>query len=411
MAAPATGSRAPVPTLALMGLLGLTAGIPLSLCTGTQQAWLESRGVDIRLIGLFSLTGLPYTLKVLWSPLLDRYAPPAGGRRTGWAGVALLGFAACTALLAWTDPRAGLGPAAALSTLAFFCGASADICLDAWRTETLPFRWQGPGTSLHITGYRLGMLFAQALALRLSDVADWPWVFLTTAAFVLPGALGAFTAREAAAPPGPASLRDAVLGPLAALAARRGAGETLAFMLLYKLGDNLAMLLFMPFLMQLGFTRTEIGQATRDMGLLAMVVGGVLGAWLTHRLALRTCLLLFGVGQAAAILLSYLLALSGRNLPLMWAATLVENTVFAMGSVAFLAALAALCDRGAAATQFAIFTSLSALARVFLPAPAGFLVKALGWPGYFLACALLALPGALLPLRMRRWELPRLADP
>jgi len=404
----ALANRAPVPTLALMGFLGFTAGIPLSLGTGTQQAWLESLGVDIRLIGLFSLTGLPYTVKVLWSPFLDRFAPPAGARRTGWAALALLGFAACTALLGFTEPRAGLGRAALLSGLAFFLGASTDTCLDAWRTETLPSRWQGAGSSLHITGYRLGMLCAQALALRLSDLWGWTWAFAALGATVLPGALAAFLRREPREPPRPATLREAVVRPLHAFRRRRGAGEMLAFMLLYKLGDNLAMLLFIPFLMQLGFTRSEIGRATRDMGVLAMVAGGILGAWLTHRLRLRTSLLLFGLAQAACILASAALALAGRNAPLMLGAVLLENTVFAMGSVAFMAALAAMCDTGSAATQFAFFTSLSALARVFLPSPAGYLVKALGWPGYYLACALLALPGALLALRVHRWELPGL---
>jgi PAT family beta-lactamase induction signal transducer AmpG len=399
--------RQPLP---LVGIVGFTAGIPLSLTVGTIQAWLQTVGVDIRIIGLFALAGLPYTAKFLWSPLLDRYAPPFGGHRRGWISLSLSCLALVVALLGQTDPLGRLGTVATLTCLVAFLSANADIVIDAYRAELFPGRDQGPAASLHMTGYRIGMLFAGALALWLSDHLPWRLVFVIVAAAILPGAFAILLGPEPRPQPHPGSLREAVVQPFLEFMGRPRAWEMLAFIALFKLGDTLTTILFNPFLLQIGFTGTDIAVATRSVGILALLAGGLAGGWILKGMSLKAGLWFFGLLQAAGILFSYVLALSGRSRPLLYAALAVENGIFAAGSVAYLTLIAGMCNRRNTATQFALLTSISALTRVLLPSLAGFLVKALGWADFFLLACASSLPGLLLLLRFDAWDLPGARD-
>lgn len=389
-----------------VSLLGFASGLPLLLTTTTLQAWLTTAGVGLGTVGFFALAGLPYTLKFLWSPLLDRFAIPGLPRRRGWILAAqvlllllLIGFSA-------TDPRNGLGPVAALVLGLAFISATQDIAIDAWRTEILPPRWQGLGASLNVGFYRLGMVAAGAGALVAADRFGWRWTFLALAVLMLPGLLANLAAPQPNLPPAPATLAEAVVRPLRALLARRGAAEALLFVVLYKLGDSLGLALVVPFLLKTGFTMTQVGLATKGVGVAALVAGGLLGGVLMAWWPLRRALLVFGLVQMSTCLVLLALALSGRSLPWMLAAVTFENLGYGLGTAAYTAFMMRLCDRGLAATQYALVSSLMALTRVVFASPAGKAAEILGWPAFFGLCALLALPGLLMLLRYGRWELP-----
>lgn len=403
---PSSPDSAPARALGATALLGFASGLPLLLTTTTLQAWLTTAGVDLGTVGFFALAGLPYTLKVLWSPLLDRFALPGLPRRRGWILAAqvplvllLVGFGA-------TDPKAGLGPVAALVLALAFASATQDIALDAWRTEILAPRWQGLGASLNVGFYRLGMVAAGAGALVAADSLGWRWTFLALASLMLPGLLANLLAPQPDLPPAPATLADAVARPLKALLARRGAIEVLGFVVLYKLGDSLGLALVVPFLLETGFTMTQVGLATKGIGVGALVAGGLLGGLLMAWWPLRRALFVFGLVQLSTCLVLLALALSGRSLPWMLAAVTFENLGYGLGTAAYTAFMMRLCDRGMAATQYALVSSLMALTRVVFASPAGKAAEALGWPAFFGLCALLALPGLLMLLRYDRWELP-----
>lgn len=404
-------SAAPARVLAATALLGFASGLPLLLTTTTLQAWLTTAGVDLGTVGFFALAGLPYTLKFLWSPFLDRYAIPGLPRRRGWILGAQLALAALMAGLAFARPTAGLAPVATLVLALAFASATQDIALDAWRTEVLPVRWQGLGASLHVGAYRLGMVAAGAGALVAADRWGWSWTFLALAALMLPGIAANLAAPQPDLPPAPSTLGDAVARPLRALLARRGAAEALLFVLLYKLGDSLGLALVVPFLLKTGFTMTQVGLATKGVGVAALVAGGLLGGLLMAWWPLRRALLVFGLVQLATCLVLLALALAGRSLPWMLAAVTFENLGYGLGTAAYTAFMMRLCDRGLAATQYALLSSLMALTRVVFASPAGKAAEALGWPGFFGLCALLAVPGLLMLLRYDRWELGEAPPP
>ena len=395
-----------LPVLVTVGILGFTSGVPLILTSSTLQAWMGDAGVDLKTIGLFALAGLPYTLKFLWSPLMDRYRPPFLGRRRGWILITFLTLMALLALMAGSDPHAHLHAVALLALAVAFVSASADINVDAYRTELLPGKLLGPGTSLHITGYRLGMVFAGALALILADRISWRGVYLVMALGLLPGAVATFLAPEPEGTAVPRTLREAVVEPFVGFIRRKRSLEVLAFILLFKLGDNLCSSLNLPFLRSLDFSKTEIGLATKGVGMACLIGGGLLGGLLMSRWSLRRSLWVFGLLQMISMAGHVTLAVVGRNHALLLLTIAVENSIFAMGTVAYLALIQRCCDLRSTATQFALLTSLSAFARVLFASPAGYLAKAAGWPVFFLVCMALAVPGLLLLRRFDAWELP-----
>ncbi len=389
-------------------LLGFASGLPLYLTGATLKAWLTKGGVDLVAIGAFSLVTLPYALKFLWAPLLDRYVPPFLGRRRGWLLITQGALVACLAVLAFCDPRVSLGRIAFLATAVAFTSASQDIATDAWRAEVLPSSYLGLGNAIHIGAYRVAMLVSGAMALILADHVGWKAMYLSMAGLMVLSVIGTLLAEstDGAAQP-PRTLAEAVVGPWRNFLARPGFGEILAFCVLYKIGDQLADSMTMPFLIRgMGFSLTVIGATTKTVGIAFIILGGLVGGWILLKLSLRRSLWLFGVVQAGSILAFWALSRLGPKLGLLVGALALENLAFGMGGAAFAAFLMGQCDKRFTGTQYALLTSLMALSRSFLAAPMGELAEHLGWSGYFLFCTVAAIPGLLLLLRWDRWGVP-----
>lgn len=388
-----------------MGVLGFSSGLPLLLTGSTLQAWLKDAHVDLSLIGATAILGLPYNFKFLWSPVLDAYPILGLGRRRGWLLLGQFLVATLLVLMAWQDPRVSLGGVAVLAVAIAFASATQDIAIDAWRTETLAKDQQGLGAAISINSYRIAMLVAGAFALWLADHAPWRVVYLVMASLMLPGMVATLMVREPYSEAPPRNLVDAVVKPFQDFFRRVGALEILAFTLLYKLGDMMASALTTVFLMDQDFTKSEIGIATKGVGLASLIVGALIGGLLMRKWTLKKALLVFGCLQALSILTPFALALVGFNRPLMYSTLIAENLCFGTGTVAYTAFLMRACTKGMAATQYALLSSLMALPRTVFASSAGLLAKTFGWPPYFLLCIALALPGMLLLLRFDRWQI------
>lgn len=383
------------PRLVLTLGLGFASGLPLALSGATLQAWLQESGVSLERIGATALIGLPYTLKPLWAPLLDRFTVGPLGRRRGWM---LLTQAALTVVLlglSTLDPAGSLGLVALAATLLATASATQDIAIDAWRTETLHPRHYGLGATLHIMGYRLGMLASGAGALILADHLPWSRVYQLLALAMAACIVFALLAPEPETLR-PRDLRTAVIEPLREFLTRPAATTVLAFVILYKLGDALAAALVTPFLLETGFSKTEIGTVYKAVGLVATIGGGLAGGALLAWLGLLRALLLFGLLQAVSNLGFMLVALVGPQTWVLATAVVVENLSGGMGTAAYAAFLMALCDQRFTGTQYAVFTALMALTRTVAAAPSGVVATATGWTIYYGLSAVAALPGLLL---------------
>lgn len=389
-------------------MLGFSSGLPLFILYNLLSAWLKAEGVDIKAIGLFALVGFPYTWKFLWSPLMDRFQIVMLGRRRGWMFVTQLVIMSTVVSIGQFSPQTDLTAIVVACGLLAFFSASQDIVVDAYRRERLSDANQAAGTAIFVNAYKLSTLVPGALALILSDFLPWSMVFFITALFMLPGLITTLLVDEPeliGAPP--RTLRDAVVLPFKAFVESHGWRQVillLAFIFLYKLGDSMATALATPFYMDLGFSRTEIGIVAKNAGLWASLAGGILGVIWMKKTGVNRALWIFGVAQAAAILGFAVLAKTGTNLWVLGWVIGAEAFAVGLGTAAFTAFIAQSTDIRYTATQFALFTSLSAVPRTFINATTGFIVAHTGWFNFFLICTALAVPGLLLLPKVAPWR-------
>ncbi len=331
-------------------LMGFSCGLPLLLTLGVLQAWMTEEGVDLAWVGMITLVQSPYSWKFLWSPVLDRFTPPFLGRRRGWLMIVQLGLLAAILLLGFSDPvRHPVWMAAAAMLVAFF-SATQDAVVDAYRREDLCDAELGLGSSLYVYGYRIGMWAAGGGGLILADFMPFSRVYVVLAAGTLPGILTTLLAPEPPAAAGrPASLREAAWQPLADFFRRDGALWIMAFILLYKIGDTMAAAISVPFYLDLGYSKSEIGAVVKLLGAWATIAGGIAGGLLAAFMASQT-------------------------------------------------------NRKFTATQYALLTSVMVLPRVLVSAPTGLAVTLVGWEGFFIFCTLAAVPGLLILLRVAPWR-------
>ena len=384
-------------------LMGFVSGLPLLLTGSVLQAWMKEEGVDLGTIGLFALVGLPYTLKFLWAPLLDRFTLGALGRRRSWL---LLFQAALIGALVWlslSEPAADPLVLALAALLVTFFSASQDIVIDAYRRESLADEEQGLGASLYVNGYRVGMLLASGGGLILADQVGFERVYQIMAGFMLVGVVTTLLAPEPGVAEGtPTTLREAVIEPFVEYFQRPDALLMLAFILLYKIGDTMASHMTTPFYLDIGFTKTEIGAVVKLFGFWATVLGGLLGGLLVMRIGIHRALWLFGILQGVSTAGFAVLAQVGASLPGLALVITFENLSGGMGTAAYIAYMASLTNRRFTATQYALLSSLMGIPRVIAAAPTGFVAETTGWTLFFVLCALIALPGLLLIRRLHR---------
>lgn len=400
--------------MVVCAFLGFSSGLPLYVLITLVQAWLRTSGVDLKQIGLFALIGIPYTWKFLWAPLLDRFSPAFGrwrpGRRRGWMLIAQILVALAIAAMGLLQPQLSLSGVAGLAFALAFFSASSDISIDAYRRELLSDAQQGLGTAIHVNAYKIAALIPGSLSLVLADHLPWSSVFAITAAFMLPGIVMTFFApTPTVTGPPPRNLTDAVVLPFKEFIGRSGwrhAFLILAFIFLYKLGDSMTTALATPFYLDLGFTKTQIGLVAKVSSLWASVAGGILGGVWLVRLGIARGLWVFGVAQVVSTLtFAWLAARAGHasTFDLGWVIA-AEAFGAGLGTAAFTAYIATTTDPRYTATQFALFTSLASVPRVFINAGTGWIVDTLGWFDFYLLCAVLALPGMALLLKVAPWN-------
>lgn len=424
MSAPRTDWKALLsnPRVVAAMTLGFASGLPFNLSQGTLQAWLATANVDLKTIGLFTLVSAPYTFKVFWAPLVDRYTLPFLGRRRGWVLLLQLLLAVAIAWLGLQSPERDVQMVAVLALGVAFLSASQDIVIDAYRTDTLRHEERGIGSTFTQLGWRIAALISGAVALVLSDRIGWTATYLCMAALMAATLLATLAAPEPERQiERPASLAAAVYRPLAEFLSRKGALALLALVVLYKFGDAFALSLSTAFLIKgVGFTATEVGAISKTTNLIATILGTLAGGLLFARFGLYRSLLGFGLMQAVTNLLYAWLAAAGRDMGLMVLAVGVDNLAGGMGAAAFGAFVMALCDARFSAFQFALLSALSTIARTFLGPLAATLVDggtfaptlfgtelarvefaALGWRNFFVVTFFTALPGLALLAALR----------
>lgn len=391
------------PKMLAILVLGASSGFPNQITESVLQAWLKDSGATNTTIGILSYVALPYLLKFLWAPAIDRYPLPLFGRRRGWILVMQLALAATIAMYAVQDPTASLGPIAICAAFIVFFSATQDIAFDAYRTDVAEPSERGLAAAANNLGYRTTAWVASAFALVVADYFGWRPALLILAAVMAAFCVATIFAPEPEyryAPP--RSLRESVATPLKELLGTPSAVALIALILLFKVGDAFALRLFTPFMMDVGFTKTEIALVLKALFTASAVVGAILGGIWMVKLGLLRSMLIFGVLQALSNLLYYALALSGKSYPLMVAAVTIDNVAGSMGNIASVALIMALCDVRFSAFQYALLSAIALTPRYLLGGPAGWIADNAGWDAYYVVSFVIALPGLALVWFMRK---------
>lgn len=387
---------------------GFSSGLPLFVLYQLVPGWLRDEGVSLTEIGLFSLIGIPYVWKFIWSPLLDRYSLPVFGRRRSWMLLTQVLLLLSIAAFGFINPVMDIWSVAYLAAAVAFFSASQDIVLDAYRRELLAEHELGLGNSIHVQAYRLSGLVPGSLAFILADHMAWQSVFIIVAVFMLVGVgLTLFIKEINNEHITPKTLQDAVVLPFKDFISRKGvksALQILAFLFLYKLGDSMATALQTPFFIDLGFSKTEIGVVAKTASLIAMTIGLIVGGLVMIKLSINRALWLFGVVQIVSILGFAALAEIGHNTYALAITMGFEYLGVGLGTAAFTAFIARATNPAFAATQFALFTALTALPRTFANATTGVIVEQIGWTSFYFVCTALAIPGMVMLLKVAPWS-------
>ena len=424
------------PSVLVVILLGFSSGLPLALTGTTLSVWMTESGVNLSTIGLFSLVGLPYTLKFLWAPVVDALDVPLLsrwlGRRRGWLLATQLLLAGAILFLGFQNPVAAPLMVAAGAVAVAFISATQDIVVDAFRVERLDTSEQAAGMAGYVAAYRIGMLVSGAGVIALVAALElagtpraqvWMWGYVAAACCMVLGLLATFLAHE---PEGPVrhdgeaagqkagALQRVVATAVSAfteLLSRPHAFTILAFVLLYKFCDAFAGVLTAPFVISIGFDKATYAAIVKGVGLIAALAGGFAGGALARTRPLVACLWIGGILQTVSNLVFTAQALIGPNVPFLTAAIVVENFTGAIGTVIFVAYLSTLCGvRAHTATQYALLTALTAVGRTFLASGGGFVAEATGWPLFFAISVLAGIPGlALLAYLQMRGHFGELA--
>jgi len=472
--------------MAVLLFLGFSSGLPLFLTSRTLQLWMQDAGVDLGAITLFGLVSVPYSLKFLWSPLLDRFVPPFLGRRRSWLILTQVGLVLAIAAMALQQPAQNsqvLQLLAITALVVTFLSATQDIAGDAYRTDILSPLELEAGASVWVLGYRMALLVTSFLALVLADYIPWNAVYLIMAAFMAVGIIATLVApsepvlegEQTSAPISikdgiflllfaailaglvggvitglislptlslliasllafwlvaafvlpqrrnnvtqsrpPQSLQDAVILPFQEFFGRFGltqASLILAFILLYKLGDSFVGITANLFLRELTFTKSEIAAVQGGMGFIATTVGVLAGGAILTKIGINRALWIFGILQLVSNLGYYALAIAGKNYSLLVLAINIENFCAGLITVVTVAYLMSLCNHSFTTTQFALFSSLVAISRDLLSAPAGQLAIITGWSTFFLLSIVAAIPGLLLLPLIAPWNPAPIAMP
>ena len=387
-------------------VMGFASGLPLLLTLSTLSYWLKKVGTDLTAIGLFGAAAAPYGYKFLWSPIIDQVRLPVlarvMGHRKSWLFVLQLFLAGAIFALGLTDPAVSpFQTALAVLVISFF-SASQDIVIDAYRIEILNAEEQAAGAATTQIGYRVGLLLAGAGAIALSDFVAWDVVFAVLASCILVCAV--FTLfvpepkiqRPSFGTDYRAGMNEAVIQPFREFMQRRGWVVVLLFVLLYKFGDAFSGFLANPFYVDLGFSGVEIAAITKIYGILATVIGGLVGGAIVARIGLFRTLMIGGILQAATNLLFTVLALRGHDIVWLGIAITADNLAGGVAAAAFVAYLSGLCNRAFTATQYALLSSFMAQGRTLMSTPSGWLAKQLDWPEFWALTAFMAIPGLLL---------------
>ena len=375
--------------------MGFFSGLPLLLTSATLGTWLADVGVNKTTIGLFALVGIPYSLKFLWASFLDTNIKlrllKKMGRRRIWILIFQILICVNIFIMAHIDPVINTMQMAIFAiTLAFF-SASQDIAIDAWRIEINEEKELGLGAALYVTGYRIALLAAGAGALVIADIYSWKLSFILLSCIYPLGIILVLSIKiedkssnvKVIEKSIKNIIEERVLKPFYDFIIKKNWILILVFIACFKWGDALLGVLSQPFMLEIGFSKSEIAAISKVYGLGATLIGLFVGGYFISKYGIILALWITAFLQLFSNLVFILLALKGYDLYILMLTISIENLSGGMGTAAFIAYLSSLCNVKFSAFQYALLSSFMSFSRTWLASPAGWIIDNLNWNEYF----------------------------
>lgn len=374
---------------AVAGILYFSEGLPYSIVTELAPLYLRLQHVELAKIGFLGAVGSAWTWKVFWAPLVEL------GTYRRWISGALVAIAGALAAIAFLPATIGNGFWIALAVMAV-ASATQDIAVDAFTIRATPKELLGPVNSIRVMTYRCAILAGGGGLAALAGFFSWRVAFLTAAATAVVILLFTLTLPDDRS----AARTDRnLLGDVVRWLRRPRAAALLAMVLLYRLGEFAVVSMVKPFWVDRGYSAAEIGTITTVVGVIVSIASAIAGGFFIARFGLYSGMLWLGLSQVVSNIGYAVVASAAASRPAIYAAAIVENIGYGLGTAAFLAFLMAICDKERAATEYALLTAAFGITRSLMSGASGVLAERLGYGPYFWITVLLGIPALiLLPL-------------
>jgi len=383
--------------------LGLSCGIPLNLIGNTLAVRATQSGLDLKTIGLFALVMTPYSLKFLWSPVIDTFSLPFAnrfGKKKTWAVLFQICLGACLLSISLVDVAMQTNLLFALCFLCAFCSASQDIVVDALRIDVLDEDSLKEASSTYQLGYRIAMLITGAGVIALSSRVSWATCYQLSVVLFILGICGLFLIKEPVLKQKTSSalpLKQMLIEPFSNFISRhKNWFILLCFILLYKMCNAFLGKMAYPFYLKTGFSPDEIALVSGTIGTFITMFGVFCGGALMLKFGYLKSLMYLGFVEILTSVAFALLAVIGPKVYAFMGVIIFDNIVGGMGGAVWVGFLSSLCVPAYSATQYALLTSFTMFSTSVLAAYSGHLAEYMGWEKFFLSTGFMMIPALIL---------------
>ena len=386
-------------------ILAIFSAMPLGILYRVISAWLTEEQIALAVITTFSISKIFYSLKFLWAPIIDQIKIPILGEighRKSWMILCAGALAFVLFLMSKLDPKSSLAELYVLVIALGVLSATFDIIFDAFRIDILEKEMQAIGAANTIFGYRIGLIIISSGAFYFSELYGWTKVFFIISLSYCAVVFYILSLNE------PTIIRDKfnafslhswkvmTLDPFIDFFKREGAIAILLAIIFFKLGDAMLGVVAMPFYLELGFTKSEIGFVSGTFGVFATIVGTYLGGYIMYCMGSFRGMIITAIAQSITNASFIWLNHMGHDINAFMVAIAIENVAGGMGGGALVGYLSVLCNKKFSATQYALFSSASGLFSHTIVIYGGSIVELVGWDLYFFGTIILGIPGILI---------------
>ena len=381
----------PARKLGLLSSLYFSQGLPFGFFYGAMPVLLREADFELTTIGLTSLLAIPWAVKFLWAPLVDRYRSFPWGPRKSWIVPLQLLSALTLVGVAFTDLETSLGLVLVGVLCVNFLAATQDISTDAFAVDLLDYRERGLGNGIQYAAYRVGMIVGGGILVATYDILGWRETFLLMAGLLTLATVPVIMAPEARIPRGESS--GSLFEKAVAFLCRPNILVWLIPLALYKAGDDIGSTMLKPMLVDHGISKEDIGWMVGTLGSAGALIGALVGGYAAGRWGRHRTIIVFGIFQAFAVGTYFLPAIGYDGLVTLYFLCGIEHFAGGTATAALFALMMDFCSAETAATDYTLQASVVVIAKMLAGAASGFIAQATGYPALFLISATLSLLG------------------